>query len=171
APAPPASAGPMPPGAAGPAPRAPSAGSAGAPLSFPGRPGFGPRPDHRQHRQREQRQRDVPVPARPRPHLVLVQTAVPLGPLEPLLDRPPRPGDPDQLAPRGGGRPATGVVRPLLLPLAVAPHQEPELPAPLVDRPERLDRPVVPLRPLRARPGAGLVPGPLRQPVGDPVHP
>src|SRR5262245_55881615 len=81
----PASAGPTRPAAAASAPRAPSAGSAAGPPFARSRRGLGPRPDGRQDRQREHRQRDVPVPAQPTPHLVLVQPAVPLGPLEALL--------------------------------------------------------------------------------------
>src|SRR5262245_20007233 len=96
APARPGPAEPTPLSAAAPAPRAPSAGSAAAPFCPPADP-LGPVPNRGEHGQGEQAQRDVAVPPGPTADLVLVQPALALGPLEPLLDSPPRPGHPDQL--------------------------------------------------------------------------
>src|SRR5262245_21102232 len=108
APARPATAAPTPASGSASAPPGPSAGSDPPPFPPP-RPGR-PRPDHRHHGQREQAQGDVPVPAGPTPHLVLVQAAVALGQLEALLDRPARPGDPDQIAQGCPRRSAAGEV-------------------------------------------------------------
>src|SRR5581483_7439327 len=117
APAPPASAGPTPAPAVAASPPAPSAELTPAPSATPflrTRWRRGPRPDDGQHGVGEQRQRDVPVPARPAAHLVVVQADLPLGRLDTLLHRPAGPGGLGQFGHRGLGRPAAQVVRQLL---------------------------------------------------------
>lgn len=77
------------------------------------------------------------MPVHPAAHLVFVQAAVPVGRLKALLDRPSRPGGPDQLLARSRGRPAAQVARAFLRLLATPSHQQPESPPPFVDRAER----------------------------------
>src|SRR5262245_43445159 len=125
APVPPGPAGPTPPSAAAPAPRGRSAGSAAAPLRPPAGPPR-PIPDGGQRGQGEQAECDVPMPPDPTADLVLVEPALPLGPLEPLLDGPPQPRHPDELPPRGVGRAAAQVVGPLAGPLPVPADQQPQ---------------------------------------------
>src|SRR4051812_17479707 len=79
-----------------------AAGAPRAPLAAVSRPLELPffhrrRSRHRQVRLREQRERDVPVPAGPAPHLVVIQPHLALRALEAFLDRPPRPGHAHQL--------------------------------------------------------------------------
>lgn len=41
----------------------------------------------------QQAERDMPMPAVPAPHLILIQPNFPFGPIEAFLDHPARPGD------------------------------------------------------------------------------
>lgn len=53
--------------------------------------------DNRQVSVRQHRQRDVPVPARPTPHFILIKADFALSRFEAFFDRPPCPGDSRQL--------------------------------------------------------------------------
>src|SRR3954453_19318489 len=90
--------------------RAPSAAT-GRPLELP--PFRRRRPRHRQVRLGEQRERDVPVPAGPAPHLVVIEPHLALRALEAFLDRPPLPGDPHHLRQRRVRWTEAHVVRPV----------------------------------------------------------
>ncbi len=111
-------------------------------------------PDHGEDGRGEQREGDVSVPAGPRPHLVLVEPAAALGQREALLDRPPRPRDPDQLRERRRRRPAAEEVRDLRRIGRAAADQPPPGVRLRVRAVRRDGRPAVEPGPLRAVPAA-----------------
>jgi len=93
-------------------------------------------------------QSDVTIPARPSPHLVLIEAYFPLGPLERVFNRPPDPGHADQLAQRGCGRSAADVVRYVRRQCQTPAEQQPIPGAGLAYRAQGYPRPLIHPRPL-----------------------
>jgi hypothetical protein len=106
--------------------------------------GEGPRSHDRQQGQRPHGEGNMPIPARPAPHFIMIQSNITFGSFKTALDGPAGPGHPHDLGQRGLLPCKDDIGGQLRGRADAASHQQPAMPARLQRRGQGSPAPVIP---------------------------